>query len=117
MVRNEKDLRAALDDFAALREENAKARVAGTSAYNMEYGVYLDTLSMLDVSLAAASSALLRDETRGAHTRSDFPEQRDDYGLFNTFLRQGTDGMPVCEKRDVVFSRKTLEQCRSHKKS
>ena len=117
VVRNEKDLRAALDDFAALREENAKARVAGTSAYNMQYGVYLHTLSMLDVSLAAASSALLRDETRGAHTRSDFPEQRDDYGLFNTFLRQGTNGMPVCEKRDVVFSRKTLEQCRSHKKS
>lgn len=116
VVRNQKDLRESLDDFKTLREDIAQAVVGGGKAYNMPYNVYLDTLSMIDVSVMAATSALLRDETRGAHTRQDFPGQRDDYGLFNTFMWRGADGLPVCEKRDVVFKHKTLEACQSHKK-
>jgi succinate dehydrogenase / fumarate reductase flavoprotein subunit/fumarate reductase flavoprotein subunit len=116
VVRSREDLQESLGDFARLREESDATRVTGGRAYNMEYAVYLDTLSMLDASLMAATSGLLRDETRGAHTRSDFPEMRDDYGLFNIFMKRGTDGLPLCEKRDVAFVHKTLEACRQHKK-
>ena len=91
VVRNQKDLQESLDDFARLREEIDKARITGGKIYNMEYTAYLDTLNMLDASLMAATSGLLRDETRGAHTRSDFPDMRDDYGLFNIFLKRGTN--------------------------
>ena len=116
VVRKKSGLEEALIDFAALRRDVERASVGGGKAYNMIFNIHLDTLNMIDVSVMVATSALQRDETRGAHTREDFPEQRDDYGLFNTFLRRGGDGLPVTEKRDVVFKHKSLEACRNHKK-
>lgn len=116
VVRNHDDLQSALTSFETLAHDIATASVKGGNVYNMPYNVWLDTRSMLDVSIMAATSALLRDETRGAHTRLDFPAQRDDYGLFNTFLWKGSDGKPVTEKRDVQFVHKTLEECQSWKK-
>ena len=116
VVRNQKDLEESMSDFVALRDEVNKASVSGSQAYNMVFGVHLDTLNMMDVSIMAATSALQRDETRGAHTRSDFPNQRDDYGLFNTFMLRGANGLPEFEKREVVFKHKSLDACQKHKK-
>lgn len=116
VVRNQKDLEESMSDFVALRDEVNKASVSGSQAYNMVFGVHLDTLNMMDVSIMAATSALQRDETRGAHTRSDFPNQRDDYGLFNTFMWRGANGLPEFEKREVVFKHKSLDACQKHKK-
>lgn len=116
VVRNKEDMEKAQSAFTSLAEDIEKASVASTSGYNMLYNVWLDTCSMIDVSTITVTSALMRDETRGAHTRLDFPKQRDDYGLFNTFLWRGSDGKPVTEKIPVPFSRKTLEACQQWKK-
>ena len=116
VVRNKKDLEEALNDFTSLHEEISRASVSGGRAYNMVFGVHLDTLSMMDVSIMAATSALQRNETRGAHTRMDFPDQRDDYGLFNIFMWRGQNGLPEWEKREIVFKHKSLEACQQHKK-
>lgn len=116
IIRNQKDLEEALPIFRSLSDDVERASVAQSNAYNMVYNVWLDTRSMIDVSIMAATSALLRDETRGAHTRLDFPEQRDDYGLFNTFLWRGDDGMPVTEKKPVEFTHKPVEACQKWKK-
>jgi len=116
VVRKQSGLEQALRDLAILRKDVDGTTVVGRDAYNMEFNVWLDTLNMMDVSIMAAVSALQREETRGAHTREDFPNQRDDYGLFNTFMWRGDDGMPVFEKRDVVFKHKSLEACQKHKK-
>lgn len=116
VVRKESALEEALTDFAGLRRDVERASVSGRQAYNMQFNTHLDTLNMIDVSVMAATSALQRQETRGAHTREDFPGQRDDYGLFNTFMWRGEDGLPVFEKREVVFRHKSLEACQKHKK-
>ena len=116
VVRNQKDLQSALESFTNMRENVANAKATGSQSYNMIYNVYLDTLNMLDVSIMAATSALQRDETRGAHTRSDFPQQRDEYGLFNTFLWRGEGNLPIFEKREVIFKHKSLETCQQFKK-
>ena len=116
VVRNKMDLEEALVDFDGLREEVNNASVSGNMVYNMVFGVHLDTLNMIDVSTMAATSALQRDETRGAHTRADFPDQRDDYGLFNIFMWRGSNGLPKWEKREVAFMFKSLEECQRHKK-
>jgi succinate dehydrogenase / fumarate reductase flavoprotein subunit/fumarate reductase flavoprotein subunit len=71
---------------------------------------------MIDASRMVASSALAREETRGAHSRSDFPKQRDDYGLFNSNLRRGSNGQPDIEKTVVKFTRKSLEECQQYRK-
>ena len=116
VVRKESALEEALTDFAGLRRDVERASVSGRQAYNMQFNTHLDTLNMIDVSVMAATSALQRQETRGAHTREDFPGQRDDYGLFNTLMWRGEDGLPVFEKREVVFRHKSLEACQKHKK-
>lgn len=116
IIRNRKDMEEALSIFRSLSDDVQRAEVSGSHACNMIYNVWLDTRSMIDVSVMAATSALLRDETRGAHTRQDFPEQRDDYGLFNTFLWRGDDGMPVTEKKPVEFTHKSVEACQKWKK-
>jgi succinate dehydrogenase / fumarate reductase flavoprotein subunit/fumarate reductase flavoprotein subunit len=115
VVRNKADLESSLSDFASLRKDVESSSVSG-GAYNMVFNVHLDTLNMLDVSVMAATSALQREETRGAHTRSDFLQQRDEIGLFNTFLWRGPDGLPQWEKRDVKFTHKSLETCQKYKK-
>lgn len=115
VVREEKLMREALSDFASLREDVENASVSGERAYNMMFTTHLDTLSMMDVSTMATVSALQRDETRGAHTRKEFPDQRDDYGLFNTYMWKGADGMPEFEKRDVDFKHMTVEELKNFK--
>jgi succinate dehydrogenase / fumarate reductase flavoprotein subunit/fumarate reductase flavoprotein subunit len=116
VVRNGPDLSAALAEIDAIAGEAANMRVVGGRHYNMMYTTALDLLNMIDVSRMVATSALAREETRGAHSRSDFPDQRDDYGLFNSYLHRGSNGLPEIEKRPVVFSRKSLEECREYRK-
>lgn len=116
VARTGDDLAAAVDGVEDLAGEMENLRVTGGNVYNMVNTVAVDLRSLIDVSRMVAASARLRDETRGAHTRLDFPEQRDDYGLFNTFLVRGEDGRPVTHKKPVTFKHKSLEECRRYKK-
>ncbi len=114
--RIEADLSEALDRVEEIALKVNRAKVTGGTAYNMMYNTYLDLLSMLDATRMIAYSAREREETRGAHFRQDFPEQRDDYGLFNIFLHRGADGKPAAEKKPVVFKYKSVEECQKYKK-
>jgi len=106
----------AWSEIDAIAGEAAQMRVTGSRVYNMMYTAAVDLLNMIDVSRMVVASAQAREETRGAHSRSDFPKQRDDYGLFNSYLRRGDDGRPAIEKKPVVFSRKSLEECQQYRK-
>ncbi len=114
--RKEPDLSQAVTEIEAIAAEAGKMRVVGGTAYNMMYTAAVDLRSMIDVSRMVAASARIRVETRGAHFRQDFPAQRDDYGLFNTWLRRGADGLPEIEKRPVVFKHKSLAECQQYRK-
>lgn len=116
VARKEPDLSEALDEIEDIAAELSEVSVTGGAAYNMMYNTFLDLQSMVDATRMTAFSARLREETRGAHFRQDFPEQRDDYGLFNILLRRGGDGRPVAERHPVVFKHKSLEECQSYKK-
>jgi succinate dehydrogenase / fumarate reductase flavoprotein subunit/fumarate reductase flavoprotein subunit len=113
VARQEPDLSKALGEIEALACAAAAMKVAGGPVYNMMYTAALDMRNLLDVSRMVAVSACMRNETRGAHFRQDFPEQRDDYGLFNIHLRRSENGQPELEKRRVVFRYKTPEELRS----
>lgn len=117
VARNKKDLTDALAEIESLADAVATLKVTGPSVYNMMYHTALDLRSMIDVSRMVAASALAREETRGAHFRLDFPEQRDDYGLFNLLLRPGSDGKPALEKQPVIFKYRSLEECQQYRKS
>ncbi|MCL4477338.1 MAG: FAD-binding protein [Nitrospirae bacterium] len=116
VARKEPELSEALNEIEEIAAEVETTSVTEGTVYNMMYNTYLDIRSMIDATRMVAFSARLREETRGAHFRQDFPEQRDDYGLFNIILRRGDDGRAVAEKKPVVFKYKSLEECRNYKK-
>lgn len=116
VARKEPELSGALSEIEGIAAEVEACRVTGGAVYNMMYNTFLDIRSMLDATRMVAYSARLREETRGAHFRLDFPDQRDDYGLYNIILHRGEDGSPLAEKRPVVFKYKSLEECQKYKK-
>jgi succinate dehydrogenase / fumarate reductase flavoprotein subunit/fumarate reductase flavoprotein subunit len=116
VVRNGNDMEEAVREIAAIRETATDISLSGGRPYNMLWNTYIDFMNMLDVSDMVVASALARNESRAAHYRSDFPEQNDEIGLFNTFMVRGDDGLPVLSSRPVEFIYKTVEECRNYKK-
>ena len=109
-------LSQALAEIEDIAGEARTLRVAKTSAYNMPFNYALDLQNMIDISRVVAGSAILREETRGAHFRQDFPTQRDEYGLFNTFARRNAEGRLETRTAPVEFKYKSLEECQKYKK-
>jgi succinate dehydrogenase / fumarate reductase flavoprotein subunit len=91
IVRTKEDLESALGKIASLRERAARAKVGGNIQYNPGWHLALDLKNMLDISEAVTRAALERTESRGAHTREDFPETDKEWGAVNVIVRQSRD--------------------------
>jgi succinate dehydrogenase flavoprotein subunit len=61
----------------------------------------MDLRSMLAVSEAIALAAIERKESRGAHTRDDYPETDTEWGKWNLAVRLGSDGEPFVEREPL----------------
>ncbi len=68
------DLKAAVARFPELNERASKVRVEGSRNYNPGWHLSHDLHNMLRVAEVVARCALQREESRGAHTRLDFPD-------------------------------------------
>ncbi|HZD73695.1 MAG TPA: fumarate reductase/succinate dehydrogenase flavoprotein subunit [Actinomycetota bacterium] len=88
IIRDEGELKAALEKLAALKERAARVRVEGNRQYNPGWHLALDLSSMLTVSECVAMAALERKESRGGHTRDDYPKPDPELGRVNMVLRQ-----------------------------
>jgi len=88
IVRSEGDLRSALDQLAALRERVAKVRIDGNIQYNPGWHLAMDLHNMLDISQCVTLAALERTESRGAHTREEYPDSDAGWGRKNIVLSQ-----------------------------
>jgi len=73
IYRTKEDLEKALDELEKLRVRTAKASVEGSRLFNPGWHLSYDLKAMLIVSEAVAHSALARTESRGAHSRIDYP--------------------------------------------
>jgi succinate dehydrogenase/fumarate reductase flavoprotein subunit len=73
------------------REVLPRIHAIGPRAFNNEYREALEVSLMLDTAKAVVVSALLREESRGHHQRSDYPEARGEW-LKHTAVRQGDEG-------------------------
>ena len=79
IIRTKNELDEALSDIKSFKER-ALACSSGTSRkYNSGWHQALDLINMADVSHAATLAAITREESRGGHTRDDFPTPEDDY--------------------------------------
>ncbi|MDQ7820298.1 MAG: fumarate reductase/succinate dehydrogenase flavoprotein subunit [Armatimonadota bacterium] len=83
IFRDEAGMRTALDKIAALRERAARMRVSGGRQYNPGWHAARDVYSMLSVAEAVTLSALERRETRGGHSRTDYPQADPELGRVN----------------------------------
>ncbi|GAB4245279.1 MAG: FAD-binding protein [Thermoleophilia bacterium] len=91
---------------ATLRDLRERYRAVGVRASGMVFNLdllrVLELERMLDVALAGAAGALAREESRGAHTRLDFPRRDDEKWLVHTVARWSEEG-PRLEYKPVVI--------------
>ena len=95
IIRTEGELKKALEEIAGLRARAARVRVEGTRHYNPGWHLALDLYSLLTVSEAVTLAALERKESRGGHTREDFPKMDPEFGRVNVVVRKVDDGLAV----------------------
>jgi succinate dehydrogenase / fumarate reductase flavoprotein subunit/fumarate reductase flavoprotein subunit len=106
VARTAEMLKEAIAGIEEIRQKFVKVGVKGGKAYNMVWNDWMSLRNMIEISAAISGSAILREETRGAHYRLDYPKQNDDYGLFNIFAIKGENGKPVFEKKPVELKHK-----------
>jgi len=73
IIRRKHELEESLKRLADLRERIANVGATGGRLYNPGWHLALDLRNMLIVSECTARAALMREESRGGHTREDFP--------------------------------------------
>ena len=94
------------DALAELQQRMAGVGVADTSrSFNTELAAALELANMLDIAESMLASALRREESRGAHQRTDCPDRDDERFLTHQLVHRGRDGAPRIERMPVTITR------------
>jgi len=88
IIRTRSELEEALVRIERLRARAARVRVPGTRVYNPGWHLALDLENLIGVSEAVIRSALVRTESRGGHTREDYPKADPEWGTKNVVTRR-----------------------------
>ena len=83
IIRTGKEVEEAIEKIAAIRARSANVAVAGDRKFNPGFHLAFDLDNMLLVAESTAKSALLREESRGGHTRDDFPDMSSQWRQVN----------------------------------
>ncbi len=95
-----------VEQLAQLQERVLKTGVADTSrSFNTELTAQLELANMLDIGETMLQSGLRREESRGAHQRTDFPARDDDRFLMHQLVHREPDGSPRVESMPVTITR------------
>jgi succinate dehydrogenase / fumarate reductase flavoprotein subunit len=94
IIRTQSELEQALAQIRELQARSRNTGVEGNRQYNPGWHLAMDLRSLLAVSEAATMAALERRESRGGHTRDDFPGTSAEFGRVNVAVRMGPDGRP-----------------------
>jgi succinate dehydrogenase / fumarate reductase flavoprotein subunit len=97
IFRNEQDLRQALSELDELKARAARVRVEGSRLFNPGWHLAWDLHSMLTVAEAVTRSALARRESRGAHSRIDYPGLDDAWGKKHNVVVKKAGTMTLIE--------------------
>jgi succinate dehydrogenase / fumarate reductase, flavoprotein subunit len=106
IFRTRDDAELALEEIEALRERYRDVGISSMSLHmNYELMNAIELEYMFDVAHAIARGALLREESRGAHSRTDFPKRDDGKWLKHSIARVGGSGTPDISYKDVAITR------------
>jgi succinate dehydrogenase / fumarate reductase flavoprotein subunit len=92
IIRTRAEIEQALERIAVLKERVANLSVEGHRQYNPGWHLALDLPHMLLVSECVARAALEREESRGGHTRDDFPAADAEWASINLICERMPDG-------------------------
>ena len=95
IFRVREDMEKALGDLEQFNRRWANCSVEGSRMFNPGWHLALDLRSMLIISEAVTRSALVREESRGAHSRIDFPKLSEAWGTKNNVVSRGPSGMSL----------------------
>jgi succinate dehydrogenase / fumarate reductase flavoprotein subunit len=92
IIRTREELEESLTELAAFKDRVKNMSVEGHRQYNPGWHLAIDITNMLTVSECIAKAALEREESRGGHTRDDFPGPDATWGSKNLVLSLDDDG-------------------------
>ncbi len=118
--RSNPDLKKTISKIKELRERYGNISLSDRGALmNQTYAFANQFGFMLELALAMTTSALMRDESRGAHFKAEYPERNDGKWLKTTIASYEKEGpkisyravdtrhYPHLEKRDYAHAKKT----------
>jgi len=88
IIRTAEEVGRALEEIATLKQRATRLAVIGDRRFNPGWHLALDLSNMLRVSECIAMAALERKESRGGHTRNDYPLPDPEWGKINIVLRE-----------------------------
>lgn len=98
IFRNEGDLNEALKKIAEFKGRAARVHVDGSRLFNPGWHLARDLQSMLTATEAVTRCALARRESRGAHSRIDFPDYDPEWGKKNNIIVKEGSEMKLRER-------------------
>jgi succinate dehydrogenase / fumarate reductase, flavoprotein subunit len=98
IIRTADEVETALKKLEDLKARAKKITVKGDKIFNPGWHLALDLPNMLIVSECIARSALIREESRGGHTRDDFPAMSDEWRKVNLVCRPAGEGVEVTQQ-------------------
>src|ERR1700685_3008586 len=101
LIRRESEMTTALVELDKLRARTAQVSAPGGRAYNPGWHLALDLRNMLMVAECVAQAALERQESRGGHTREDFPAMSPEWRKVNLICSLG-GGREVTRSRQPI---------------
>ncbi len=97
---------AGVDELRELQERASRVGIWDTSrTFNTELVAALELANLLDVAECMLASGVRREESRGAHQRTDFPERDDQKFLTHHLVVRDRDGSPRVSELPVTITR------------
>jgi succinate dehydrogenase / fumarate reductase flavoprotein subunit len=109
IIRTESELQQALEEIECFRQRLHNMKAEGNRQYNPGWHLALDLHPMLTVSEAVTRSALERKESRGGHTRDDYPGTDPELAKVNVVTR-GKQGMMAVSREPLPLMAEELKE-------
>ena len=100
IIRVGAEMREAIEKLEVMKERAKHVSVSGDTKFNPGWHIALDLMNMLLVSEAVAKSAMEREESRGGHTRDDFPTMDPKWRAIHVIT--SWDGSKVSTERQTL---------------
>ena len=93
IVRTQDEMEKGLELLGDLKQRTEGVRVEGHRQYNPAWHYALDLRNLLCVAEAITMAALKREESRGGHTRDDYPESSSEFQKVNSIIQEEKGSM------------------------